>query len=85
MDELILLPEGRAGKVHLDSRNGRMLYRLLAVFTAWAIIEALIRLADGPPLQALRSVATLLLVTGSISCATAGSWRHIFGRSSSAT
>lgn len=62
MDELILLPEGEADRLYLDSRNGRALFRLLAVFAAWAIVEAMVQIAEGQQIQVLRSLASLLLI-----------------------
>ncbi len=62
MDELILLPEGEADRLHVDSRNGRALFRLLAIFTAWAVVEAMIQYAEGQPFQMLRSLASLILI-----------------------
>ncbi len=62
MDELILLPEGEADRLYLDSLNGRVLFRLLAVFTAWAIVEAMIGITEGEQSQVLRSLASLILI-----------------------
>ncbi len=62
MDELVLLPEAEAVRLHFDSRNGRVLFRLLAVFAAWAIVEAMIQLAEGQQVQVPRSLASLVLI-----------------------
>ena len=62
MDELILLSEGDARRVFFDSRNARVLFRLLKFFALWAVFEALIWISEGEPLQAIRSVLTLVLV-----------------------
>ncbi len=62
MDELILLPEGEAERLYLDSFNGRALFRLLPIFTTWAIFEAMIWFADGEQIQVSRSLASLILI-----------------------
>ncbi|MCP3964276.1 MAG: PP2C family protein-serine/threonine phosphatase [bacterium] len=62
MDELILLSQGDARRVSIDSRNARVLYRLLKLFALWAVLEAMIWIGEGEPLQAVRSVLTLILV-----------------------
>ncbi len=62
MDELILLPEGEADRLFIDSRNGRALYRLLPVIAAWAIIEAMVWFAQDQQLQVLRSLASLMVI-----------------------
>lgn len=62
MDELTLMREGEAVRTFFDSRNARVLYRLLSLFTAWAVIEALIGLAEGQHLQVARSAVSLCLI-----------------------
>ncbi len=62
MDELILLPEAEADRRYLDSLAGRALFRLLPIFTAWAIVEAMVWFFDGDRLQMLRSVASLTFI-----------------------
>lgn len=62
MDELVLLPEGEADRLLIDSYNGRVLFRLLGLFVAWAIVEAIIWRVEGQPLQMLRSLISLSLI-----------------------
>ena len=62
MDELVLLREDEAERLFMDSRNGRVLFRLLGAFAVWVVVEAMARLADGQPLQALRSLVSLILI-----------------------
>ena len=62
MDELILLSEGEAVRLFFDSRNARVLFRLLPGFALWAIVEALVWYRGGWPVQAVRSVLSLLFI-----------------------
>lgn len=62
MDDLTLLEEGEAVRVFFDSRNARVLFRMLRLVAVWVLLEALIRLADGPDLQAARSAVSLVLI-----------------------
>ncbi|MEM7350851.1 MAG: PP2C family protein-serine/threonine phosphatase [Acidobacteriota bacterium] len=62
MDRLILLPEAEANRIYFDAHNSRALYRLLWLFVAWAVIEALVWIVDGEYLQVGRSVASLIFI-----------------------
>jgi len=62
MDQLILLPEAEAVRIYFDSRNSRVLFRLLSFFTLWAIFEALFWLYEGDYAQASRSLVSLALI-----------------------
>ncbi len=62
MEQLTLLSEGEAGRVFTDSRNGRVLFRLLTVFAVWATVEAIVGLAQDHQLQVLRSLASLVFI-----------------------
>ncbi len=62
MEKLVLLPEARAERLFLASRNGRVLYRLLPALAAWAMLEALVQAAEGHPYQTLRALVSLILI-----------------------
>ncbi len=64
MDQLILLPENEATRTFINSRNGRVLFRLLWLFTILVLAEGIFALSTNQYVQAGQSVASLLLIRG---------------------
>jgi len=64
MDELVRLPEREALRVYLDARNARVLFRLLYLFTAMAVVMALALLAEERYRFLALPAANLLVIRG---------------------
>ena len=62
MDQLTLLGEKEAVRLFFDSRNARVLFRLLSLFTLWAVVETIFWLSNDQPLEAARSLVSLALI-----------------------
>lgn len=62
MDRLIRLPEAPAARAFLDSRNYRFLFRLLPLFTGFALLSMLWLLAKGQNLWLLVPAANLVAI-----------------------
>ncbi len=63
MDELTLLPEEEAAQVHFDTRNCRVFFRLLLLFTLWNVVEAAhLAAEEGLTGQLARPVVMLIVI-----------------------
>ncbi len=62
MDQLILLSEDEATRTFVDSRNGRVFFRLLWLFTVLVVIEGMVAVSNEDYVRAGQSVASLLVI-----------------------